>query len=580
MPTVTLSITDNTNDGAYIAPIGWSDDFTATIGGPVIVQGKNSASGVSNAQIALRFVGVTIPQGATISQATLTTTLYADPSRPDIPYYDGIGPYGDWVAEAVDNADVLSASHNPSTATRTTAASSIVNNTGDHDVTTIVQEIINRAGWVSGNAIFIYGDNTNTVDGNDFYSRDYADGSNGPVNSLSITYVEAAPPITWNPSDKSSSVTLSNGNLTAKSVSMGKDSVRATLSRTTGKFYFEASVAEVISGGVGADIGLTDSTFSLSDDPTYSEPCSLFTIQDNFQQIYINALSGWTNFSTAPALFVGQTVQVAVDLDNHKIWFGTEGTWIGGSPDTYAGDTILTQAEYYPFVSLYQSSITGKFKASDFKFAPPTGFSAWDSTAAAPSGSGFSSGFSSGFVVPSGTGGSSVEVTPIGVGSTATVAHPGIGQRHALTATGLTSTALLGKPALKQKHALSPNSLTATATVGHPSIRQIHSLLPSGISSVADLAEPALGQKHALSPSNLASTAVLTAPTIGQTHKLGVLGISSHAFIDPVPLITPSTGSVIRVYTAGQWVDHVLKEWDGSAWIQRSPKVRTGGSWA
>src|SRR5690606_27738602 len=52
---------------------------------------------------------------------------------------------------------------------------------------------------------------------------------------------------TWNPSDKSSLITLSNGNLTAtRSGANGNRLVRATIARSTGKEYFEVTVNTIV----------------------------------------------------------------------------------------------------------------------------------------------------------------------------------------------------------------------------------------------------------------------------------------------------------------------------------------------
>lgn len=70
---------------------------------------------------------------------------------------------------------------------------------------------------------------------------------------------------TWNPSDKSANITLSNGNLTATAVTTTSTwrSCRATTSLTTGKAYFELQAATVDSsnGWMG---GVANATASLA----------------------------------------------------------------------------------------------------------------------------------------------------------------------------------------------------------------------------------------------------------------------------------------------------------------------------
>lgn len=107
----------------------------------------------------IRFPALNVPQGATITSATLALASATN----------GTGTsgtsWGKWFGDAVDNAGAWTQSSRPDQITRTTAFSpvamaptdSAVNN---HDVTAIVQEIVNRPGWQSGNAIRFGGDPT------------------------------------------------------------------------------------------------------------------------------------------------------------------------------------------------------------------------------------------------------------------------------------------------------------------------------------------------------------------------------------------------------------------------------------
>lgn len=53
---------------------------------------------------------------------------------------------------------------------------------------------------------------------------------------MAITYA------TWNPADKGANITLSGGNLTATTSAFAWDAVRTTISKSTGKWYFEMSI--------------------------------------------------------------------------------------------------------------------------------------------------------------------------------------------------------------------------------------------------------------------------------------------------------------------------------------------------
>lgn len=69
----------------------------------------------------------------------------------------------------------------------------------------------------------------------------------------------AITPTTWNPADKSSEITLSNGNLTASS-SLTGGSVRSVFSASAGKYYWEVTQTDDVAIGVAtasADIDLS-----------------------------------------------------------------------------------------------------------------------------------------------------------------------------------------------------------------------------------------------------------------------------------------------------------------------------------
>jgi hypothetical protein len=97
-----------------------------------------------------RFVSVTIPQGATINTATLglTQETAAATNPTDANIY---GNDVDNAAQPTTYADIVSMTQ--TTATTLADVSSAA--TKAYDVTSIVQEIVNRGGWTSGNALLL-----------------------------------------------------------------------------------------------------------------------------------------------------------------------------------------------------------------------------------------------------------------------------------------------------------------------------------------------------------------------------------------------------------------------------------------
>lgn len=142
--------------------------------------------------VAMRFTGVTIPQGATINSATLQMRGYSDYSAP------GGRTIKFWVsAQAADNAGALSSTAgdlNTTARPRTTAALAwnqpnvTFNVWNTADVTSIVQEIVNRAGWASGNAIVIIVDTHEDTTTNEW--QEYSSYDNGSTSApkLDIDY--------------------------------------------------------------------------------------------------------------------------------------------------------------------------------------------------------------------------------------------------------------------------------------------------------------------------------------------------------------------------------------------------------
>ncbi|MFX0202532.1 MAG: hypothetical protein ACFFCW_41020, partial [Candidatus Hodarchaeota archaeon] len=169
------SITDTNDDGYEEEGYGWyaSDQ-------PYIYNFIGYDQGQMN--IGLRFTNITIPQGATINSATIE--VYQR-------YYDVSGaPTGQWQAWDTDNAGQFGGATRPSTVPLTTAYVTHNPSTGEGwksaSIGSVIQEIIDRPGWTSGNAINLLWMSTNTgcCHWQDFY--DVRQGSN--TARLTIDY--------------------------------------------------------------------------------------------------------------------------------------------------------------------------------------------------------------------------------------------------------------------------------------------------------------------------------------------------------------------------------------------------------
>lgn len=185
-----------TTDATFSISQG-SDDGDETSGGTMDI----SASVVHLFKIAdaefagLRFEGVTIPSGATINSAVLRFTAFATSS---------LAPDGGVTIQAndVDDASTFTTSaNNISNRTLTTASVSwtnpeswVLEQTYDSpDFSSVVQEIIDRGGWASGQDIAIIMTVTSTTGGD--RDREYYtyEGGQSKVVQLIVTYTEPVP---------------------------------------------------------------------------------------------------------------------------------------------------------------------------------------------------------------------------------------------------------------------------------------------------------------------------------------------------------------------------------------------------
>jgi hypothetical protein len=188
---------------------------------------------------------------------------------------------------------------------------------------------------------------------------------------------------TWNPSDKSANITLSNGNLTAAASASSNEGVRAVDSKTSGKYYFEWKLTGTPNGSnTGVEVCREDATLS-SMGSTTNLLCGCFISVGNI----------WNNGS-----FTGKTVGAfatndvgcsAIDLDNKRAWFRKNGgNWNGdatANPATNTGGIDISGwftgvHVIYPSATFNTttSSFVTNFGDSSFTQTTPSGFtSGW-----------------------------------------------------------------------------------------------------------------------------------------------------------------------------------------------------------
>jgi hypothetical protein len=132
---------------------------------------------------------------------------------------------------------------------------------------------------------------------------------------------------TWNPSDKSANITLSNGNLTAAFTSASDGGVRSITSKSSGKWYAEFSPGATFTGsdtGFGIVLGsvaLNAIGFSVTN--------ACIVLPGANPAIWFNGSFSGVNLSPSG---YGAAMGIAVDLDNKTLWFNnwtTGNAWRG-----------------------------------------------------------------------------------------------------------------------------------------------------------------------------------------------------------------------------------------------------------
>jgi len=187
----------------------------------------------------------------------------------------------------------------------------------------------------------------------------WADGGNGRGNYC-----------TFNPLSKTAgTLVLSAANLKLAD-GLAVSRCNSTMQVSSGKWYFEVLLtAAGTNTTVGIGQGNITDQYPGNDALSYAQTLEAATkINSNTQPAY------------GVALTTGDIFQVAFDLDNNKLFFGKNGTWMGSS-DPVAGTNpvyTLTAGTYGPIARPYTTGavIDANFGQRPFAYTPPTGFKA------------------------------------------------------------------------------------------------------------------------------------------------------------------------------------------------------------
>lgn len=220
-------------------------------------------------------------------------------------------------------------------------------------------------------------------------------GYGGPVAGASPIWIGgyvpsasggAALPSVWSAADAAANgITLSNGGLTASLATMSDATshatIRTTKSNSSGKYYAEYST-DAAYAATYTGIGLG----SVGANPInyLGEDLYGFSLWGNSAT---NFSAGFTNPYTPPyAPAANKTYALAVDFNSGKVWLAIDNVWVNSSDPVAATLPVITfvPATVGPLffgLSAYPSGpglLTLHATLASLKYAPPSGFSAWD----------------------------------------------------------------------------------------------------------------------------------------------------------------------------------------------------------
>jgi hypothetical protein len=196
--------------------------------------------------------------------------------------------------------------------------------------------------------------NANTFTANNLTSVDQS--TDTPTNNF----------CTLNPLNPTTSVTFSNGNLTFTNSATGQRMVAGTIGVSTGKWYAEVLVTSL--GGTFPQIGIVDVTQWAQD----SQPGA----NSNGWGYLPNGTVYNSNSSidTGEASYTdADIISIAMDLDNNKLYFAKNGTYINSgvptSGATGTGAYSITSGVTYVFSN--SSNDTGTDPVYEWNFGSP-----------------------------------------------------------------------------------------------------------------------------------------------------------------------------------------------------------------
>ena len=209
---------------------------------------------------------------------------------------------------------------------------------------------------------------------------DASGNSNDFTNNNSATQSGDSPTTNhcvWSPLtmdlNASSSLALSKGNLVVSNTASEDTNVHGSFGLSAGKWYFEVTVDTINE----IFLGVSDAT--IASNANAKTEAGAFVLDLKNANKYNN--DGGSSYGSA--FTNGDVANVALDLDNGKIWIGKDGTYPNsgnpatGSNEMYSG----ISGTFFPFLSTQGGGTkqgTTNFGQSSFTTSAPSGFEPWN----------------------------------------------------------------------------------------------------------------------------------------------------------------------------------------------------------
>ena len=177
----------------------------------------------------------------------------------------------------------------------------------------------------------------------------------GTINDALIgsSFVDS---VTFNPYDKAAFISLSDGDHKAHlsyNYSYTDCGVRATVSRNTGKWYWEYLIVASKYSLCRLGVGTSDASLYTA----LGSDAFGFGYEEKTGCVYNK---GVIVAETGQMVTVGDTVGIAYDAYNGRLWFSVNGVWLlSGDPVSGVNPTVEINADLFPMVSLNSSSLVG-----------------------------------------------------------------------------------------------------------------------------------------------------------------------------------------------------------------------------